>query len=169
MKIIYAVLTLTAVSFLASCATIVSGTQQNIFVDTPHVNGAECKLNDSKNGSWYLQSTPGSVSVVKGNGPMNIVCTKTGYETAVISTDEAVSGATFANVILGGGIGIFVDAASGAAQKYPDKVIVWMKPKKWPSATAREEWEDEKAAYERKIQEDLEIKKKANQRQATNH
>lgn len=118
-----------AAVMLTGCATIVSGTQQNIFVDTPHVNGAECKLTDSKNGSWYLDSTPGSVSVLKGNGPMNIVCTKAGYERGVVSVDENVSGATFGNIILGGGIGIFVDAASGAAQNYPDKVIVWMKPR----------------------------------------
>lgn len=148
---------------LTGCATIVSGTQQNVFVDTPHVNGAECKLTDSKNGSWYLPGTPGSVSVVKGNGPMNIVCTKTGYEKSVVSVEESVTGATFGNIILGGGIGIFVDAASGAAQNYPDKVIVWMKPKNWASAAARKDWEDQKAEYERKIQADLDAKKKAQQ------
>ena len=158
-----------ATAFITSCATIVSGTQQNIFIDTPHVNGAECKLNDSKNGSWYLQSTPGSVSVVKGNGPMNIVCSKSGYETAVVSTDEDVTGATFGNIILGGGIGIFVDAASGAAQKYPDKVIVWMKPRNWSSANERKSWENEKAEYERKVQAETEAKKKAQQTSTNNN
>jgi len=148
---------------LSGCATIVSGTQQNVFVDTPHVTGAECKLTDSKNGSWYLDGTPGSVSVVKGNGPMNIVCTKAGYERGIVSVDESLTGATFGNIILGGGIGIFVDAASGAAQNYPDKVIVWMKPKSWASASDRKAWENQKAEYERKVQADLEAKKKTEQ------
>jgi len=153
-----------AVAFmLTGCATIVSGTQQNMFIDTPHVNGAECKLNDSKNGSWYLPSTPGSVSVLKGNGPMNVTCTKKGYETTSISVEETFAGATLGNVILGGGVGIFVDAVSGAAQIYPDKVIVWMQPKHWASASDRKNWENQKAEYERKIQADLDVKKKIEQ------
>lgn len=158
MKNIYG---LVLVLLLGGCATIVSGTQQNVFVDTPHVDGAECKLTDSKNGSWHLDSAPGSVSVIKGNGPLNIVCTKSGYERGIVSVEEGVTGATFGNIILGGGIGIFVDAASGAAQKYPDKIIVWMKPKKWASAAARKDWEAERAEYERKVQAELEARKKA--------
>lgn len=157
-----------AVLSVSACASIVSGTQQNIFIETPHVNGAECKLSDSKNGSWYLQSTPGSVSVLKGNGPMNIVCFKSGYETTTVTVDESVAGATFGNIILGGGIGIFVDAATGAAQMYPDKVIVWMKPKSFSSSAARTSWENEKAEYERKIQEELERKRKEQQSRTNN-
>ena len=145
---------------LTGCATIVSGTQQTVFIDTPHVNGAECKLNDSKNGSWYLPNTPGGVSVLKGNGPMNIICSKPGYETNSVSVDETFTGATLGNIILGGGIGIFVDAASGAAQHYPDKVIVWMQPKRFASGADRKAWENEKAAYEREIQAKLEAKNK---------
>jgi hypothetical protein len=148
---------------LTSCASIVSGTQQSVFIDTPHVNGAECKLTDSKNGSWYLPSTPGSTSILKGNGPLNVVCSKEGYETATVSAEEAVAGATFGNIILGGGIGIFVDAATGAAQMYPDKIIVWMKPKHFASAAERKSWENAKAEYERKLQAEIEAKKKAQQ------
>lgn len=152
---------------MAGCATIVSGTQQSVFIDTPQVNGAECRLTDSKNGSWFLSSTPGSTSVMKGNGPMNIVCTKSGYETTTVSVSEDVSGATFGNIILGGGIGIFVDAASGAAQKYPDKVVLWMKPKSFASAKARAAWENDKAEYERKVAAEIEAKKQ--QQRSTNN
>jgi hypothetical protein len=148
---------------LTGCATIVSGTQQSMFVDTPEMTGAQCKLNDSKNGTWYLQSTPGSVTVAKGNGPMNVVCSKAGYEAVSVSVDEDFAGATLGNVILGGGIGVFVDAASGAAQKYPDKVIVWMKPKHFESLHAQKSWEEAKASYEKKIVEEAEAKKKAQQ------
>lgn len=150
-----------AVLFLSGCATIVSGSQQSIFIETPHVNGAECKLTDSKNGSWRLDSTPGSVFVAKGNGPMNIVCSKKGYETTILQVEEGFAGATMGNIILGGGIGILVDAASGAAQKYPDNVILWMKPNSFTSAAARKEWESEKAEYERKVQEAKEAQKRA--------
>lgn len=150
-----------AVFALNGCATIVSGPQQSIFIETPHADGAECKLTDSKNGSWRLDSTPGSVFVTKGNGPMNIVCSKKGYEKTVLQVEEGVSGATFGNIILGGGIGILVDAASGAAQKYPDNVLLWMKPTSFKSAAAKKEWEDEKALYEKKIKEAEEAKRAA--------
>jgi hypothetical protein len=146
---------------LSGCATIVSGSQQSIFIETPHANGAECRLTDSKNGSWRLDSSPGSVFVTKGNGPMNIVCTKKGFETTVIKVEEEVAGATMGNIILGGGIGILVDAASGAAQKYPDSIILWMKPSSFANAAARKAWEDEKALYEKKIKEAEEAKRAA--------
>lgn len=145
---------------LSSCASIVSGTQQGMFVDTPDVVGASCKLHDSKAGSWYLKDTPDTVTVQKGNGPMNIVCTKEGYDTATVSVDESVAGSTFGNIILGGGIGIFVDAATGAAQKYPDKVVVWMKPQKFKTLTEEKEWHDKKVEFERKMAEEVAAKKK---------
>ena len=134
--------------FLSGCSTIVSGTQQSVFIDTPFVEDAKCTLKDSKNGSWYLPATPGSATVTKGNGPMNVVCKKSGYTTGQSQVDDEFAGATLGNVILGGGIGIFVDAASGAAQEYPEKIVVWMQPVNWKSAQQKAEWQKEKLAYE---------------------
>ena len=150
---------------LSGCATIVSGTQQTIFIDTPKMAGAECKLNDSKGGSWYIKETPSSVSVLKGNGPLNIVCTKQGYETETVSVEETVSGATLGNVLLGGGIGILVDAASGAAQKYPNKITVWMKPQKWSSSKEKQDWTQAKSDYEVELAKKEEAKKESQGRE----
>jgi len=144
-KPIYAI---AAVALLTGCSTIVSGTQQAIFIDTPKVDGAECKLTDSKKGTWHLPGTPGSVSVAKGDGPMNIVCTKDGYESSTVSVDEELAGATLGNIIIGGGIGFLVDAASGAAQVYPDRITVWMKPTEWASDAEKQAWHDDKKKYE---------------------
>lgn len=157
------ILTLFAIALLSGCATVVSGTQQSVFIETPFAEGASCQLHDSKNGSWYLQSTPASVSVLKGNGPLNVTCKKSGFQSATVSADDEFAGATLGNIILGGGIGVFVDAASGAAQKYPDKIIVWMKPNKWASAQQRKEWEEAKAAYEKEVAEKLEAQRRAQQ------
>ena len=71
------------------CASIVSGTSQSMFIETPKHTGASCKLTDSKSGEWYLPSTPGSATVQKGNGPMNIICEKEGYETTTVSVEES--------------------------------------------------------------------------------
>ena len=133
---------------LSGCASIVSGTSQSLFVDTPTVNGAKCQLTDSKSGTWFLESSPGSVTVAKGNGPMNIVCKKEEYKTGTVVLEEGIAGAVLGNIILGGGIGIFVDAATGAAQKYPDKATVWMEPLNWKNEAAKQEWVDKKAAFD---------------------
>lgn len=113
---------------VAGCATVVSGTSQTLFIETPSVTGAACRLADSKQGVWYLPATPGAVTVRRGDGPMHVVCEKEGYETTVVTVEEEFAAATLGNVIPGGAVGIFVDAVSGAAQRYPDKVVVWMKP-----------------------------------------
>jgi hypothetical protein len=133
---------------LGACATIVSGTFQTFFVETPHLTCAACRLSDSEQGIWYLPSTPGSVTVRKGYGPLHIVCEKDGYETTIVSVDEEFAPATLGNIVLGGAIGIFVDAASSAAQRYPDKVVVWMKPLRLASPEEGTAWEAAKRAYE---------------------
>ncbi|MCX7631531.1 MAG: hypothetical protein N2038_14985 [Geminicoccaceae bacterium] len=133
---------------LAGCATVVSGTSQTVFVETPGVEGASCRLTDSNQGSWYLPRTPGAVTVQKGAGPMNVVCEKQGYETTVVTVEEQLAPATLGNIILGGGIGLFVDAASGAAERYPDKIVVWMKPLSFASPEQEAAWNAARQAQE---------------------
>ena len=136
----------------SGCATITSGTSQSVTVVTEkEVNGARCELTDSKGGKWYVPETPGTATVRKGDGPMTVVCKKDGYKTATLMVDESLAGATFGNIILGGGIGILVDSMSGAAQKYPDQFIIWMEPAEWASENEKADWQKEKAAYEEKL------------------
>ena len=161
-------LALAAMAFLTACSTVTTGTKQAVFITTPEMSGAFCALKDSKKGVWELQSAPGSVMVRKGNGPMEIVCRKDGYETATLLVADETAGATFGNILLGGGIGVIVDAASGAAQKYPDEITIWMKPTSFVTDAARQDWEAKKAAWEKKVQEELEARKKMEESRATN-
>jgi hypothetical protein len=55
-----------------------------------------------------------------------------------------------------------------AAQKYPDKVVLWMKPNHFASEAARKEWLAEKADFDRKVAEAEAAKKKAAQRSQNN-
>lgn len=144
---------------LTGCATITTGTEQAVYVDTPEMTGAKCKLTDSKNASWNVSESPASVTVTKGNGPMRVACSKQGYKSADVTVEEEFAGATLGNVLLGGGIGVIVDASSGAAQRYPDKVVVWLEPVSFTSSAERAEWEAKKAAY------DAERKKVAEEKQ----
>lgn len=133
---------------VTGCATIASGTNQSLTIVTEKdVFGASCKLTDKKGGTWYLPDSPGSVTVRKGDGPMTIICKKEGYKPCTLVVDESISGATFGNIIAGGGIGIFVDAVSGAAQHYPDKIVVWMEPEEWDSEEERVAWRKEKEEF----------------------
>ncbi len=45
-------------------------------------------------------------------------CTKEGYQPATIAASSRFTGSTFGNVIAGGVIGVVVDAASGANNRY---------------------------------------------------
>lgn len=144
-------LSLTLATFLGACSTITTGTTQNVTVETPHAAGAKCSLTDSKGATWRVDETPQSVMVTKGDGPMNVKCEKSGFKSEKIVVQEGFAGATLGNIILGGGVGIIVDAASGAAQKYPEKISVWMEPNNFSSTEAKQKWVEEKAAYEESL------------------
>lgn len=113
---------------LSGCATITTGTTQSILVDTFNAHGANCKGVDSKGREYYWPNTPSSTTVQKGDAPMVLTCEKPGFKKTVHTVDETLVGATFGNIILGGGVGILVDAVSGAAQKYPNIVKFPMEP-----------------------------------------
>ncbi|MCP5368069.1 MAG: hypothetical protein H6907_21100 [Hyphomicrobiales bacterium] len=133
---------------LSGCSAITTGLEQAVFIDTPMMTGAVCDLADSRGRKWRLGATPGSVVVRKGDGPMNVVCNKEGYRQAVVTVEEGLVAATFGNILIGGGVGFLIDAASGAAQKYPNNVTVWMRPDSFASPAAEAEWTSAKLDWE---------------------
>ena len=133
---------------ISSCATITTGTDQRIKVVTEKdIIGASCTLVDSKGNRSFIPRTPGTTYMTRGNAPLIITCTKPGYKTTTLEIDEDVAGATMGNIILGGGIGIIFDASSGAAQRYPDKVVIWMEPEEWSDENSKSQWEEERRAF----------------------
>ena len=133
---------------LSSCATITTGTDQGIKVVTEkNISGASCTLVDSKGNRSFLPRTPGTTYITRGNAPLIITCTKPGYKPTTLEISEKVAGATMGNIILGGGIGIIFDASSGAAQRYPEKIVVWMEPEEWSDEYSKLQWEEERRAY----------------------
>jgi len=55
---------------------------------------------------------------------LNVSCSKPGYSDGSTQVTGRVEGTTAGNILLGGVIGLGVDAASGALYKYPDTVTV---------------------------------------------
>lgn len=140
---------LLGLSLLSGCATITSGTSQAVNIVTEKdVQEAKCELTDKKGGKWFIPSTPGSATVRKGDGPLSIICKKAGYKTSKLMVDESLVPATFGNIILGGGIGILVDAASGAAQQYPDQILVWMEPDDFKTEQEKDAWLKEREQFD---------------------
>jgi hypothetical protein len=149
-----------AACLIAGCATITTGTDQGIkLITEKDISGASCTLVDSKGNRSYIPRTPGTTYITRGNAPLTITCSKQGYKTTSLEIGEEVSGATFGNIILGGGIGIIFDASSGAAQRYSDKVIIWMEPEVWQDEDSRLRWEEERRIF---IEESMSARQKNN-------
>ena len=118
---------------LVACATITRGTTQVVAVDTPGAPGTSCTI-QTQNGPQVV-TTPGSVTLSRGSSSLPIQCTKECYllgSSIIPSNAESMAAG---NVIFGGIIGLGVDAASGAMNKYPDVVTVAMTPD--PACRAR--------------------------------
>jgi hypothetical protein len=109
---------------VVACATITRGTTQLVAIDTPGAPGATCTL-QTQSGPQVI-TTSNAVTLNKGSNAIPIQCTKdcylVGSSIVPVNTEAMAAG----NVILGGVIGLGVDAATGAMNKYPDVVTVAM-------------------------------------------
>lgn len=112
--------------FIGGCATITKGTTQTIAIDTPGVAGASCTIQTQSGPRGVI--TPGSVVLDKGSSPLPITCTKECYLAGSSIIPSGTESMAAGNVVFGGLIGLGVDAASGAMNKYPDMVTVAMVP-----------------------------------------
>ena len=113
-----------ALALLSGCASIVSGVNQSVTVDTPGCTAASCKLTNDK-GEWAV-TTPGSVTVHRAYGPLSIVCTKEGFPSGTTTANSSTKGMAFGNILFGGIIGAGVDMGTGAAYDYPTSIMVPM-------------------------------------------
>lgn len=112
---------------IAGCATITKGTSQSIAIVTPNAPGATCTLTSDALGSRTV-TTPATVAVEKSKDNINVVCKKACFQDGagvVVSGTEAM---TAGNIIAGGVIGLGVDAASGALNKYAAETQIHMTP-----------------------------------------
>lgn len=110
---------------LAGCSTLTQGTDQLITVMTPGVDGAKCNMTSVSGKNWFVV-TPGSVSVDKSKDDISVTCKKDGYRDGAAVLTSDFENMSFGNIIFGGIIGVGVDAASGAINKYPPTINVQM-------------------------------------------
>ncbi|MEP3889362.1 MAG: hypothetical protein ABJN69_02775 [Hellea sp.] len=112
---------------LSACSTVVNGSNQLVKINTGDVTGADCT---ATGGSDFAVNesfvTPAEVKFPRSKKALKIECNKAGYQTASKTVTGKVEGSTAGNIILGGGIGVGVDALTGAIYKYPGTVMIPM-------------------------------------------
>jgi hypothetical protein len=112
---------------LGACSSIVEGTSQEIVINTTPA-GASCALNRKDTVIARVAPTPGAATIKKTKYDITVLCEKDGYQQATFLDKSGVAGATFGNIILGGGVGWAIDSASGADNKYDSPVNITLVP-----------------------------------------
>ena len=134
-----------AVSVLAlttgACATVVEGTSQDIAVNTVP-DGATCEFERVGAVIGLIDATPGTVHVSKSKDSIVVSCTKDGHLSASEVVSSSFGGTTLGNILLGGVVGVVIDASSGANNKYPDSISLALPPETFESAEARDSFFD---------------------------
>lgn len=142
-----------AVATLPGCATIATGNSQTIAVRTEPEN-ADCQFTRDNILIARVNPTPGVMHVGKAAGALSVLCRREGYQDTVGTVGSEFQPATFGNIILGGVIGVVVDAASGALSKYPASVTFTLLPLTFSSPTERDRFYDElRATFLREYEE----------------
>lgn len=131
MKIGKFVTAVIACVILSGCATVFSGTSQNITLQAINADnnelleGVTCTIRDGNGMLYILHSNPGSVEVKKGQGALTPVCKKKGYTQLSYGVGDSFDALTIVNVLFWPGF--IVDAVTGSMQKYPSHIMVTMK------------------------------------------
>jgi hypothetical protein len=108
-------MTIAALTFLPSCATITRGTQE-VFVIDSSPQAAKVQLSTGHSGE-----TPASFKVPRRE-TLHVTVSKKGYKTRSVSVPSQISGgggaAMAGNLIFGGLIGAAVDGGTGAMNEH---------------------------------------------------
>ena len=104
-----------SLSILSGCATIVSGTSEAVQVDSAPSN-AVVKINGQQ-----LGQTPVKVSLDRSQKVATVEIYLPGYKREMIELKRSVNGWTWGNILIGGIIGLVVDASTGAM--YTHKIV----------------------------------------------
>ena len=123
------VVAISSAALLSGCATIMEGTTQTIKVST-NPPGARCVIKNGEKTLATIERTPELVDVEKVRSNATIVCEKQGYAPMQKTLVSDVSKMTAGNLVFGliSLPGFGVDAATGAINKYDERVNLDLSP-----------------------------------------
>ena len=109
-------------SLLSGCIVgIVGNAGQSVSVQTTPA-GAACSLTNNY-GTWYINNTPGSVTVQRSGKGLIVSCRKNGFQNTTLNVRALVKTVAVGNVFgVFGGMGV-----SPAPYNYPTNIQVSMK------------------------------------------
>jgi hypothetical protein len=112
---------------LPGCATIFEGTSQSVAISTDPP-GADCTIDRAGSRIGQVNPTPGSIHIDKSKNDLSVSCKHAGYQIATVAQSPKFQATTFGNILIGGIVGVIVDAASGANFEYPTDVRINLAP-----------------------------------------
>jgi hypothetical protein len=124
---------------LGGCATVVSGTTQTIGINSDP-QGADCQFSRKGAVVGRVNPTPGTMQISKDYESVAVLCRKDDFDDLAGVIGSEFQAMTLGNILLGGIIGVVVDAASGAMMKYPESVTFTLVPKLFDSVAARDKF-----------------------------
>ena len=111
---------------LSGCASLKNGAYEKVeIVSNPA--GAYCEIYREGQGLLKAIATPGAKYIKRGKEPVQIVCSKKGYETVAVEIAPTKDKIAVGNMIANVGVGLIVDSASGAIYELPDKIELSLK------------------------------------------
>lgn len=112
---------------LSGCATIASGSDQEIAISSVP-EGATCEI--WREGFALVRDirTPQQVTIDRDIAPIEVVCVLDGHQETRLTAEADMEAATAGNLLLGGIVGLAIDAASGAGNSYPNEITVELTP-----------------------------------------
>jgi hypothetical protein len=128
-KVSVAVLAASA-TLLSSCATIFTGTTQNInfqAVDSANnepLKNVVCVVRNGNGMTYPVSSNPGTIRVEKGEGALTPDCKAAGYKQTSYAVGENFNSVALVNVLFWPGF--LVDMATGSMHKYPSHMTTMM-------------------------------------------
>lgn len=111
---------------LGGCATVLTGTRQDIQVDSQPA-GAVCTFTRA-GANLGSVTTPGSLNIQRNAAPVTVVCTRDDYEEARAVLNARREMVTIGSAIIGGFIATHIDRGSGASNRYETSLRVELTP-----------------------------------------
>ena len=108
---------------LTACATVTTGTEESLLIATDPP-GASCELTRKGQIIAVADSTPTSVTLEKSQYDVFVNCTKDGHLSGMTVLSSTVEAMTLGNLVIGGLVGVGIDAASGAMHRYPESITI---------------------------------------------
>ncbi len=124
---------------LPGCASIVSDNNSGTYIETDPEK-ARCELHGQD--FTRVVETPNSVMLPSSAAPVTIACKAEGFKNTTAVLDTKLDGWIFGNLLFGGIIGVAVDAARGAGQKFPPRFSLVLEPERFNSLTDRDLYYD---------------------------